>query len=224
MDIILKVAIIILGVIILLFIRSQKKIKYEKMILEDENESLKTDNEDIKEQLKKGRKINMELYSEINNESNNLEIENAKLFYKNLESELYRKGRNSAFIFSVIIVSIDYYEEYKKLYTEKVEEFKNRLETDLNYGRRKIDILSRGKKDDSWILLLPMTDKDGAAVVIDRIKNISKKYSDNPVISLTIVALEVENCEDVNEIFFNLEERVKKLQNSGGNTSIVDKI
>lgn len=149
-----------------------------------------------------------------------------KDFLKRFEEELERKRRYGVFKFSIMEISLDFYDEYLKLYGNKINEANSKLRNLIFKNLRKIDYLSKGKKDDRLYVLLPMTDLNGSTVVGKRIQDLVKKIGDSEksIITLTISVCEVEEEIDIRNVITKLDLMRKESIESGGNIIKVEKI
>ena len=136
--------------------------------------------------------------------------------------EMIRKDRYPFLKFSIMEISLDFYNEYKKIYgfnNTILEELIFRIENRI----RKIDFLSYGKSVNRLYLLLPLTDLAGAVILAERIQEFATNLDKKNIVTLTISVCEIEEEKDVERIFSYLESLIELGEKSGGNSIKVKK-
>lgn len=239
---VILILVLILGVLLYFMF----KIKMEKDELEtkfavlfEEKEELALKNSKYLKEINKMNSDIEELYKvfesnpNIINKTNTIknEISNKfdslvhSAFITKLEEELERKRRFPFIKFTVMDISLDFYDEYKSAYGDKVSKLITEINQKIQKHIRKIDILSKGKSEESIFLLLPMTDLRGAVVLAERIQDAVAKIDINiGAISLSISICEIENSAKPNVILGTLEQNKKLAIENGGNDIRVEKI
>ena len=145
-------------------------------------------------------------------------------FLLRISEELERKKRYEFFKFSIMEVSLDFYDEYKELYGEKTEEFVEKIRDIVINTIRKVDYFSKGDRSDKMYIMLPVTDISGGIILGNRLQQIVGQITEESVVTVTVSVCEVEKAENVEAVMAEIERlRIEAIE-SGGNTIKVSKI
>lgn len=145
-------------------------------------------------------------------------------FLLRISEELERKKRYEFFKFSIMEVSLDFYDEYKELYGEKTEDFVEKIRDIVINTIRKVDYFSKGDRSDKMYIMLPVTDISGGIILGNRLQQIVGQITEESVVTVTVSVCEVEKAENVEAVMAEIERlRIEAIE-SGGNTIKVSKI
>ncbi len=204
----------------------------EKEELQEEINKLKVENTAISENiavmydvLKNSNAVSKELFEKIKESvKNKTVIHEYGEFLLRISEELERKKRYEFFKFSIMEVSLDFYDEYKELYGEKTEEFVEKIRDIVINTIRKVDYFSKGDRSDKMYIMLPVTDISGGIILGNRLQQIVGHISEESVVTVTISVCEIEKAMSSEEIMAEIERlRIEAIE-SGGNTIKVSKI
>lgn len=226
-----SVIFIVISAGFIMFIRKiseeKEKILEEKMRLENITVSLEERISDMEEEYRKYREGHKR---ESLKAGETRLIQDFNLFKKTMEKEIERRKRKSDLKFSVIMISIDFYDEYMKVYDNiEMETFKNEIIKFMESHLRKIDTVSYGTEEGSVYILLPMTAAEGAVILAARlqkkIESFKLEYKDKKIVAtLTISVCETTKSENVEEIIGALYIMKKDGEEKGGNIVKIVKI
>ena len=207
-------------------IEEKEDINSEVIRLQEENRGLSENISVMYDMLKSNSTGDEKALEKI---KDNLKRKNVSHYYeeflKRAAEELDRTRRYDFFKFSIMEVSIDFYEEYKDLYGEKVDEFIDKVKDVVLGTIRKVDFFAMGRKLDKMYVLLPMTDGSGGIVLATRLQQIIEGNStDKEISTVTIAICEAQKAETVEILIKELERIRKEAVESGGNAIKVSKI
>lgn len=207
-------------------IEEKEDLNSEVVKLQDENRNFSENISVMYDMLKSQSTVDGAMLDKI---KDNLKRKNVSHYYeefiKRAEEELDRTRRYDFFKFSIMEVSIDFYEEYKDLYGEKVDEFIDKVKDVVLGTIRKVDYFAMGRKLDKMYVLLPMTDGSGGIVLATRLQQIIEGNStDKEISTVTIAICEAQKAETVEILIKELERIRKEAVESGGNAIKVSKI
>jgi len=216
-----------------------EKKEFEKLdILEEKNElleeinKLKVENTSISESiavmydvLKNSNAVSKELFEKIKERVKaKTVIHEYGEFLMRISEEIERKKRYEFFKFSIMEVSLDFYDEYKELYGEKTEEFVEKIRDIVINTIRKVDYFSKGDRSDKMYIMLPVTDISGGIILGNRLQQIIGQLTEESIVTITVSVCEVEKAENVETVMAEIERlRIEAIE-SGGNTIKVSKI
>lgn len=211
----------------IIFKNNIKKLKDDNLVLRKKNEELTNTNLILQENLSfsniKLQNIYEELGDNINknieniNSSHNLVFHQYSEFLIRLKDEIERKKRYSFLSFCVLQVSIDFFDEYIKIYGNGIDSFLNDFKLDILNTIRNIDFFSESKTKNTIYGLLPITELDGAAILAKRMQALSKEISVDKIVTLTISIIQPEENFDISDILKNLRNMSESSESSGGN-------
>lgn len=204
----------------------------EKDELLEEINKLKVENTAISESiavmydvLKNSNAVSQELFEKIKERVKTKTVMHEYgEFLLRISEELERKKRYEFFKFSIMEVSLDFYDEYKELYGEKTEEFVEKIRDIVINTIRKVDYFSKGDRSDKMYIMLPVTDISGGIILGNRLQQIVGQITEESVVTVTVSVCEVEKAENVEAVMAEIERlRIEAIE-SGGNTIKVSKI
>lgn len=207
-------------------IEEKEDINSEVIRLQEENRGLSENISVMYDMLKSNSTGDEKALEKI---KDNLKRKNVSHYYeeflKRAAEELDRTRRYDFFKFSIMEISVDFYEEYKDLYGEKTEEFIDKVKEIVLGTIRKVDFFAMGRKMDKMYVLLPMTDGSGGIVLGNRLQQmIESKSSEKEITTVTIAICEAQKAETVEILIKELERIRKEAVESGGNAIKVSKI
>lgn len=207
-------------------IEEKEDINSEVIRLQEENRGLSENISVMYDMLKSNSTGDEKALEKI---KDNLKRKNVSHYYeeflKRAAEELDRTRRYDFFKFSIMEISVDFYEEYKDLYGEKVDEFIDKVKDVVLGTIRKVDFFAMGRKLDKMYVLLPMTDGSGGIVLATRLQQIIEGNStDKEISTVTIAICEAQKAETVEILIKELERIRKEAVESGGNAIKVSKI
>lgn len=216
-----------------------EKKEFEKLdILEEKNElleeinKLKVENTSISESiavmydvLKNSNAVSKELFEKIKERVKaKTVIHEYGEFLMRISEEIERKKRYEFFKFSIMEVSLDFYDEYKELYGEETENFVEKIRDIILNTIRKVDYFSKGDRSDKMYIMLPVTDISGGIILGNRLQQIVGQLTEESIVTITVSVCEVEKAENVEIVMAEIERlRIEAIE-SGGNTIKVSKI
>ena len=204
----------------------------EKDELLEEINKLKVENTAISESiavmydvLKNSNAVSQELFEKIKERVKTKTVMHEYgEFLLRISEELERKKRYEFFKFSIMEVSLDFYDEYKELYGEKTEEFVEKIRDIVINTIRKVDYFSKGDRSDKMYIMLPVTDISGGIILGNRLQQIVGQITEESVVTVTVSVCEVEKAENVEAVMAEIERlRIEAIE-GGGNTIKVSKI
>lgn len=165
----------------------------------------------------------------LENLKENLKRKNVSHYYEEfilrVEEELDRTRRYNFFKFSVMEISVDFYDEYKELYGEKIDDFVDKVRDIMLGTIRKVDYFAMGRKFDKMYILLPMTDCSGGIVLGTRLQHLLEgNTEEKEIATVTIAVCEIAKADSVDTVMKELERIRKEAVESGGNAIKVSKI
>ncbi|MGM0509296.1 MAG: hypothetical protein ACQERZ_09085 [Fusobacteriota bacterium] len=218
--------IIILGFIIIIILivhRIQLKNKLEKVESEncnliEKNQELEGRKDNLDSELKK-LNVDLEKVYKILNKSeilDNITNDYGKLRLK-IEEEINKINRYDILYFSMVIFSIDFYNENQKIHGDILEKFEKKVRGKIVSQKREIDFFAKKENQPLFYLLLPMTDVNGAQILVDRLLEKIKDIKVEKNFTFSILINEIQEKQDVNKLLKSMENEIKKIEEDGGN-------
>lgn len=205
----------------------KERIFEEKIKLENITVSLEEKIEELEEEYRKYREEHIKEYSD---KPESKEVIGYEEFLKNLSKEIDRKKRKEELKFAVLLISVDFFDEYKQMYSNlDIMPLQYQIVKFLEGQIRKIDVIAHGEDPASIYMLLPMTSAEGAVILGARLQKKSEdfkiEYSGRKLVAtLTISICEVQNSEETQEIIEALYIMKKEGEEKGGNIVKIVKI
>jgi len=204
-------------------LEKNEELLHSNSILKEKLSFLNIKLESIYEELENKNILPASLKSDFNLEKI-LTLHHYPEFIIRLKDEIERKRRYSFFSFSIMRISVDFFDEYIKVYGNGIDSFLEEFKLNILNSIRKIDFFCESKDKNVIYGLLPMTELDGAVVLAKRIQNLSHDISLNKIVTLTISIVQIDNNFDITSLLKNLKKLSVLGENSGGNIIKVKKL